>query len=145
MPGGLIQIVSGFLKRLGCNSAGLQAAGIRRYLVVGGAGSLEIEPGKQLVDSPDFPLQWKTGALAARDYLRELKKEDGLDWVFLSPAIEMNPDTSGERKGVYQVRLDQPLFDAAGHCRISVEDTAVALLDEAEQPRFHQQRFTIAW
>lgn len=110
MPGGLIQIVSGFLKRLGCNSAGLQAAGIRRYLVVGGAGSLEIEPGKQLVDSPDFPLQWKTGALAARDYLRELKKEDGLDWVFLSPAIEMNPGTSGERKGVYQVGLDQPFL-----------------------------------
>ncbi len=120
-------------------------AGIKRLIVVGGAGSLEITPGEQLVDSPYFPDEWKEGALAARDYLDELRLEKELDWVFLSPAIEMHPGTSGIRTGNYRTGNDQPVFNKDNESKISVEDLAVALLDEVENSRFHQQRFTVAW
>jgi putative NADH-flavin reductase len=129
-------------------SKAIQAAvknlGVKRLLVVGGAGSLYLED-KQLVDSPDFPVEWKAGATAARDYLDELKKETVLDWVFLSPAIEMHPGTSGIRKGVYRTGGEHPLFDDAGRSIISVEDLAVAIVDEVEQAKHSRQRFTVAY
>jgi len=120
-------------------------AGVKRLLVVGGAGSLEVTPGAQLVDDPGFPLEWKEGAMAARDYLKELRNEKELDWVFLSPAIQMNPGTSGIRTGAYRIGKDQPVFDVNRISKISVEDTAVALLDEVEQPQHHRERFTVAY
>jgi putative NADH-flavin reductase len=120
-------------------------SGIKRLLVVGGAGSLEVAPGIQLVDSPDFPAEWKEGARAARDYLSYLRAEKDLDWTFLSPAIEMHPGTSGVRRGHYRVGTDQPVFDMHGKSQVSVEDVAVALLDETENPKFIKQRFTIAY
>jgi putative NADH-flavin reductase len=120
-------------------------SGIKRLLVVGGAGSLEVAPGLQLVDSPDFPAEWKEGARAARDYLSYLRAEKHLDWTFLSPAIEMHPGTSGVRRGHYRVGDDQPVFDIHGKSQVSVEDVAVALLDETENPKFIKQRFTIAY
>ena len=102
-------------------------------------------PGEQLVDSPHFPNEWKEGALAARDYLDELRLEKELDWVFVSPAIEMHPGTSGIRTGSYRTGNNQPVFNKAYESKISVEDFAVALIDEVENSRFHQQRFTVAW
>jgi len=124
--------------------AGVKKSGVKRLLVVGGAGSLFID-GVQIVDAPDFPDQWKPGATAARDYLNELKKETDLDWVFVSPAIEMHPGTSGIRKGIYQTNEDQPVFDEKGKSVISVEDLAVAIVDEIEQPKHSRQRFTAAY
>jgi putative NADH-flavin reductase len=124
--------------------AAVKNSGVKRLLVVGGAGSLYLED-KQLVDSPDFPVEWKAGATAARDYLDELKKETVLDWVFLSPAIEMHPGTSGIRKGVYRTGGEHPLFDDAGRSIISVEDLAVAIVDEVEQAKHSRQRFTVAY
>ena len=124
--------------------AGVKKSGVKRLLVVGGAGSLFID-GVQIVDSPDFPDQWKPGATAARDYLNELKKETDLDWVFVSPAIEMHPGTSGIRKGIYRTNEDQPVFDEKGKSVISVEDLAVAIVDEIEQPKHSRQRFTAAY
>ncbi len=123
---------------------GVKQSGVKRLLVIGGAGSLFIN-GKQLVDSPDFPPEWKAGATAARDYLNELKKETELDWTFLSPAVEMHPGTSGIRKGVYRTGDDNPVFDENGRSIISVEDVAVAVADEIEEPQHHQKRFTVAY
>ena len=123
---------------------GVKKAGVKRLLVVGGAGSLFMD-GKQLVDTPGFPAEYKTGATAARDYLNELKKETELDWVFLSPAIEMHPGTSGIRQGTYRTGTENPVFNEEGRSIISVEDLAVAIVDEIEKPKYNRQRFTAAY
>ncbi len=120
----------------------VKLSGVKRLLVVGGAGSLEIVPGVQLVDTPEFPAQWKSGATAARDYLNIIKKENGLDWTFLSPAINLHP---GTRTGVFRLGTDQPVFDANQKSEISVEDMAVAILDELEKNQFIRKRFTLGY
>jgi uncharacterized protein len=125
--------------------AGVKQAGVKRFLTVGGAGSLEIQPGLQLVDTPNFPEAYKPGATAARDYLDILKTETELDWTFLSPAIEMSPAHPGERTGKYRTALDTPVFDEHNHSRLSVDDTAVAIVDEIEQGNFIRKRFTAAY
>jgi len=117
-------------------------AGVFRLLVVGGAGSLEVSPGIQLVDSPQFPAEWKQGALAARDFLNILKKEQHLDWTFLSPAIQLKP---GESTGKYRLGTDQPVYDDKGECKITVADLAIALIDELEKPQFIRKRFTVGY
>jgi uncharacterized protein len=125
--------------------AGVKMAGVKRLLVIGGAGSLEIKPGMQLVDTPEFPAQFKAGASGARDYLAIIKKETELEWTYFSPAILMNPGTSGTRKGVYRTGLDQPVFDNNGKSVLSVEDLAVAVVDELEHPKHIRQRFTAGY
>jgi putative NADH-flavin reductase len=125
--------------------SGVKKAGVRRLVVIGGAGSLEIAPGKQLVDTPEFPAEYKAGATAARDYLNILKKDNELDWTFFSPAIFMHPGTSGIRKGVYRKGLDNPVFDKDGQSVLSVEDLAMAIVDELEQAQHIRQRFTAAY
>lgn len=117
-------------------------SGVKRLLVVGGAGSLEIAPGVQLVDTPEFPAEYKTGATAARDYLNTLKTDTELDWTFISPAINLHP---GERTGKFRLGTDQPVFDADGKCDISVEDMAVAIADELENNQFVKRRFTLGY
>ncbi|MGH6760235.1 MAG: NAD(P)-dependent oxidoreductase [Phyllobacterium sp.] len=117
-------------------------AGIKRLIAVGGAGSLEIAPGIQLVDTPAFPAEYREGALGARQALNDLRKENELDWSFVSPAIILTP---GERTGKYRLGADQPVFDAEGNSKISVEDLAVAIVDEVEKPRHVKQRFTAAY
>lgn len=117
-------------------------AGVKRLLVVGGAGSLEVAPGVQLVDTPQFPAEWKAGATAARDYLNELKKNEALDWTFLSPAIMLQP---GERTGTYRTGTDTPVFNEKHESTISAADLAVALIDEAEQGQFIRRRFTVGY
>jgi len=125
--------------------AGVKKAGLKRLIVVGGAGSLFVSPEVQLVDSPDFPEAWKMGALAAREYLNLLKAEKELEWTFLSPAIEMTPQTSGKRSGKYRIGLENPVYDENQRSIISVEDAAVALVDELEHPKHIRQRFTVAY
>jgi len=123
--------------------AGLKAAGVKRLVVVGGAGSLEVAPGVQLVDSPRFPAAWKPVALAHRDALNVYRAEGGeLDWTNFSPAALIQP---GERTGKYRLGGDQLVTDAEGQSRISAEDYTVALLDELEKPRHVRQRFTAAY
>lgn len=121
---------------------GTRKAGVKRLLVVGGAGSLEIAPGVQLVDTPEFPAQWKTGAQAARDYLNILKTEKDLDWTFLSPAIMLHP---GERTGAYRTGKDNPVFNDKKESTISVEDLAVALLDAVDKHLHVKERFTVGY
>jgi len=134
-----------FIKGSEAIQSATKKAGVKRLLVVGGAGSLEIAPGVQLVDTPEFPAEYKEGATAARDYLNILKKETELDWTFLSPAIQMHPGITDGRTGKYRTALDNPVFDANNESRLSVEDLSVALLDELEQGRFIKKRFTAAY
>lgn len=123
----------------------VKKSGVKRLIILGGAGSLFVAPGVQLVDTAQFPAAWKPGALSARDYLNELKKEDQLDWTFVSPAIEMNSAAPHERRGVYRTGLDNPVFDTNNKSAISVEDLAVAIVDEAEHPKHIRVRFTVGY
>lgn len=123
----------------------VEASGVKRFITIGGAGSLFIADGLQLVDTEEFPAEIKPGALAARDYLNEIKNNETLDWTFFSPAIEMHQGTAGVRKGTYRTALENPVFDGDGRSVLSVEDVAVALADELEQNRFIRQRFTAAY
>ena len=123
----------------------VKKSGVKRLIVSGGAGSLFVAPNLQLIDTPQFPADWKAGASAARDYLNILQKEDQLEWTFLSPAIEMHQGTSGKRTGHYRTGLDNPVFDENNRSIISVEDLAVAIMDEAESPKHIRQRFTVAY
>jgi putative NADH-flavin reductase len=123
--------------------AGLRSAGVRRVLYVGGASTLEIAPGKQLLDEPAFPDLYKAEALDGREALKVWRTEaTGLDWTFLSPAMEIGP---GERTGTYRTTGEQMLFDAQGKSFISFEDYAVAVLDELEHPTHVGQRFGVAY
>ena len=121
---------------------GVKQAGVLRLLVVGGAGSLFVAPGVQLVDTPPFPSEYKQGALAAREALTQIRLETTLDWTFLSPPIALAP---GERTGSYRVGADT-LLPGRGEAPagISVQDLAVAIVDEIETPRHIQKRFTVA-
>lgn len=134
-----------FLRGSQAIQAAVKQAGVKRFIVIGGAGSLEIAPGVQLVDTPGFPAEYLAGSLGARDYLNILRKEQDLDWTFFSPAILMDPTTSGLRKGHYRTALDNPVFDEKGQSVLSVEDLAVAIADEVERPKFIRKRFTAAY
>ena len=138
-------IYDDYMKGAESIEAGVKQSGTKRLIVVGGAGSLEVAPGVQLIDTPEFPAAFKAGASAARDYLEVLKKDKELDWTLISPAIEMNHTTSGVRKGKYRTGLDNPVFDDNGRSILSVEDLAVAVVDEAENPKHIHQRFTAAY
>ncbi|WP_022711717.1 NAD(P)-dependent oxidoreductase [Pseudochrobactrum sp. AO18b] len=122
-------------------SEAVKKAGIKRLIAVGGAGSLEIN-GAQLVDSPEFPAEYKEGVLGARQALNDLKTENELDWSFVSPAILLVP---GEATGTFRLGTDSPVFDDKGESKITVGDLAVAILDEAEQGKHIRQRFTAAY
>lgn len=130
-----------FLRGTRAIYAGVRASGVRRLLVVGGAGSLFVAPGVQLVDTPEFPAEYKAGALAAREALNLIRQENTLDWTFLSPPILLAP---GERSGQYRVGAEAPLMNGEQPGGISVKDLAVAIVDELEVPRHVQQRFTVA-
>jgi hypothetical protein len=117
-------------------------AGAPRLLVVGGAGSLEIAPGKQLVDSPNFPAAYKGSAEGARQALNFLREERELNWTMLSPSAVIAP---GERTGRFRLGGDQLLADAQGESRISVQDYAAAFVDELEKPAHPRRRFTIGY
>lgn len=127
---------------------GVKVAGIKRYLVVGGAGSLYVN-GQQLVDSPDFPAFIKPGASAARDMFAELQKEVALDWTMLSPAVGFHGGSAAQSRGrtaEYRTGKDEPLMQADGQPGdISVQDLAVALIDALEQDLHVRERFTVAY
>jgi putative NADH-flavin reductase len=120
---------------------GTREAGIRRLVVVGGAGSLEVAPGKQLVDSEGFPDAYKAIALAHRDVLPILRASD-LDWTFFAPAALIAP---GERKGTFRTGAGSLIVDAQGNSSISAEDYAIAFVDELEQGRFVHQLATVGY
>ena len=122
--------------------SGVKKARVKRLLVVGGAGSLEIAPGVQVIDKTDFPKEVIGGVLATREALYMLRKEDKLEWTFLSPPANIKP---GERTGHFRVGKDQLLKNEDGESVISTQDYAVAMIDELEHPQHKRQRFTVAY
>jgi putative NADH-flavin reductase len=122
--------------------SGVKRSGIKRLLVVGGAGTLEVAPGVQLLDTVTFPENIKGGVLATREVLHMLRKEKELEWTFLSPPSSI---AAGERTGHYRVGKDQLLKDKEGESKISTQDYAIAMLDELEHPQHIRERFTVAY
>jgi len=121
--------------------AAARRAGAPRIIVVGGAGSLEVSPGLQIVDAPSFPEPYKPVALAHRDAYYTLRETD-LNWTYFSPAMMIQP---GERTGKFRLGKDALISDEKGQSSISAEDYAIALVDEVEQGRHTKQRFTIGY
>ncbi|MBB3276913.1 MULTISPECIES: NAD(P)H-binding protein [unclassified Pseudoxanthomonas] len=122
--------------------AAAREAGIPRVVVVGGAGSLEVAPGVQLVDVPDFPAAYKPVALAHRDALKRYQAADDLAWTFFSPAAEIGP---GEARGQFRTQVGALLADADGKSAISYADYAEAFVAELEQARHPRQIITAAY
>jgi uncharacterized protein len=120
----------------------VKAAKIPRYLVVGGAGSLEVAPGQKLIDTPSFPAAYKPEASKGGEFLQMLRAENDLDWTFLSPSAVI---AAGERTGKFRLGGDQLLTDGNGKSSISYEDFAVALVDELEKPAHSRRRFTVGY
>lgn len=121
--------------------AAVRASGVKRYLVVGGAGSLEVAPGQRVVDLPSFPEIYKAEATKGAAYLDLLKTVDDLNWTFLSPSAEF---VAGERTGTFRLGKDTLLSNEHGS-RISFEDYAIALVDEIENPAHIRERFTVGY
>lgn len=119
-----------------------KASGVPRYLVVGGAGSLEVAPGMRVLDLPEFPEIYKAEATKGAEFLDRLKTEPTLNWTFLSPSAEF---VLGERTAKFRVGSDSLLADETGRSWISYEDFAVALVDEIETPKHERKRFTVGY
>ncbi|WP_420143748.1 NAD(P)-dependent oxidoreductase [Sphingobium sp.] len=120
----------------------VRASGVPRYLVVGGAGSLEVAPGVPLITTPEFPEAYKVEAGRGSDFLNYLRRVGDIDWTFLSPSAYF---FEGDRKGQFRLGTDALLVDADGNSSISYADYAIALVDEIEQPRHSRARFTVGY
>jgi len=131
-----------YLKAVRAIIDGVKRSGVKRVLLVGGAGSLYVAPGVQLVDTPQFPAEYRTEAQAARAALNLISDESRLDWSFISPAPILAP---GQRTGQFRLGGDEVLMNGDKPGNISVEDLAVAIVDELEMPRHLQRRFTLAY
>jgi putative NADH-flavin reductase len=122
---------------------GIRQSGVKRFLVVGGAASLFISPGKRLMDSGAIPDSFLPAIRSlASFYLNDLTNEKAVDWVFFSPAGNIAP---GKRTGKFRLGKDDMIFDSDGKSNISVEDYAMAMIDELEKPVHHRERFTIGY
>lgn len=121
---------------------GLRRAGARRLVVVGGAASLEVAPGVRLLDTPDFPDEYKAEAAQGAEALAFFQGISDLDWTYVSPAAFIHP---GERTGRYRVGAEQLLVDENGNSEISAEDYAVAIADLLEQGAHPGARVAVAW
>lgn len=120
----------------------VKEAGVPRLLVVGGAGSLMVAPDTMLIDTAAFPDAYKPEARAGVVFLDTLRQENVLQWTFLSPSAIFEP---GERTGKFRLGDDTLLVDGAGKSWISMEDFAIALVDELETPKHTRSRFTVGY
>ncbi|MEZ0221366.1 NAD(P)-dependent oxidoreductase [Tardiphaga sp. 1201_B9_N1_1] len=121
--------------------AAVKAAGVPRYLVVGGAGSLEVAPGLKLIETPGFPAEYRAEAAVGGLFLDILRHDKELNWTFLSPSALFIP---GERTGTFRLGGDQLLANDKGSS-ISFEDYAIAMADEIETPAHTRKRFTVGY
>ncbi len=125
---------------------GAKQSGVDRLLIVGGAGTLFVKPGLRLVDTGTLPEAWLPGVKSlGKFYLDTLMAENDIDWVFLSPAGNLGNLQAGTRTGKYRVGKDDLLVDEKGESFISVEDYAMAMVDELETPKHHKERFHVAY
>ncbi len=120
-------------------------AGVMRYIVVGGGGSLLTEDGKQILDTLPEHLPFIPKSKATRAYFEVIKQEKELDWVYFSPALEMNPRITIGRTGKYRLGTDYPVMNEEGRNVLSVEDVAVVIADEIAHPKHHGVRFTAGY
>lgn len=120
---------------------GLGLAGVKRLLVVGGAGTLELQPGVMRLDDPSYPEQFRQSGETQKSALTRFAESD-LDWTYISPPITFQP---GERTGRYRIGKNAVMYDEAGKSHISFEDYAVALVDEMERGAHLKQRITFAY
>ncbi len=124
---------------------GVKQSGVTRFLAVGGAASLKTREGVEFLDSPEFPQEfepYKGGVRGTRALYYLLKDEPSLDWVFVAPSVFLRP---GERTGKFRLGKDHVLYDADGNSHISLEDYAVAMIDELERPAHHRERITVGY
>jgi putative NADH-flavin reductase len=121
--------------------AGVKQSGVARLLTVGGAGTLEVSPGVLLLDSTMLPAEWKPIAKAHLDALQILRASD-LDWTCLAPAAFFEP---GNRTGVFRLGLNNLIVNEKGESKISMEDYAIALVDELEKHAHPRQRFSVGY
>ena len=126
--------------------AAAKSAGVPYLLIVGGAGSLYIAPGVQVIDTPDFPKEIYDGANAARELLTELRGRNDLNWAFISPPICLGADGghSEDRTGKYRLGGDDALMNGDAPAGISVANLSIAIADDVEQKAHLHQRFTVA-
>lgn len=118
-------------------------SGMKRLLCVGGAGTLFCAPGLRVVDSGAIPDAIMGGVKSLGEfYLNTLMNEKAIDWIFFSPAGTLE---SGKRTGKFRLGKDDLIIDENGISHISVEDYAVAMVDELENPKHHYERFTIGY
>ena len=125
--------------------AAARQAGVERFLAVGGAASLKVKSGLEFMDSDQFPKEFepfRSSVRGTREQYYLLKSESELDWVFLAPSVMLMP---GARTGRYRTGTDHVLYDENGVSQISLEDYAVAMIDELEQPKHHRERFTVGY
>ncbi|TWI96697.1 hypothetical protein JN11_03809 [Mucilaginibacter frigoritolerans] len=134
-PSSIVEIATPLLN-------GLKQAHVKRLIIVGGAGSLEVSPGLQLVDTPNFPVEYKPAALAHREALKVYKQEKQIEWTYVSPAAEIAPE---ERRGSFRTGTNQLIKDENGRSFISMEDFAVAIIDEIMNPQHIRERFTVGY
>ena len=120
----------------------VKQAGVKRLLVVGGAGSLLVPDGSRVIDAANFPAEYKAEASAGAQFLEVLRQEQELDWSFLSPSALF---VEGERRGTFRLGKEHLLVDGEGQSQISFADFAIALLDEVEKPAHSRQRFTVGY
>lgn len=120
----------------------VRQAHVPRLLVTGGAGSLEVAPGQRLIDTPDFPEEWKAFAMGGVTFLDALRDVEDVDWTFFSPAALI---FEGPRTGAYRPGTDQLVTDDTGKSRISFADYAIAMVDELEAHKHSRARFTAAY
>lgn len=120
----------------------VKQAGVKRLLVVGGAGSLLLPDDTRVIDSAGFPAEYKAEASAGAEFLDALRQEQELHWTFLSPSAEF---VEGERSGQYRVGKDHLLVSADGRSWITFADYAIALIDEVETPKHLRQRYTVGY
>jgi putative NADH-flavin reductase len=121
--------------------AAVKRAGNIRLIIVGGAGSLEVAPGVTLLSSGHLPAPWIPIATSHENVLKMVQASD-INWTYFSPAAFFEP---GERTGKFRLGTDQLVADSKGQSRISLEDYAIALVDELEKPAHERARFTIGY
>jgi putative NADH-flavin reductase len=120
----------------------LKTAGVPRLLVTGGASSLEVAPGVKLIDTPDFPEEWKVFARNGIVFLDDLRGETEIDWTYFSPAAVIDETP---RLGTFRTGTDQLIVDDKGESHIGFSDYAIAMVDELERPKHSRARFTAAY
>ncbi|GAA5039231.1 3-beta hydroxysteroid dehydrogenase [Marivirga lumbricoides] len=139
------ELIEDFLEGSKAIQQAVKKAAVNRFIIIGGAGSLLNDEGRQIVDTLPQDLPFIPKSKAARDYFEIIKKEEELDWAYFSPALEMNPEISIGRTGNYRLGTNRPVVDDSGKNRMSVEDVAVVIADEIEKPKHHQQQFTAGY